>query len=87
MRLKAVNCPWWAYRNRNDLRLSRHQAQKTGKSVPGGYVFGRTRYENTAKVRLVGTFEPRQTRSAAQEKFHKWALRGKPGLPGFQGAG
>ena len=69
------------------LITQKHQAQKTGKSVPGGYVFGRTRYENTAKVRLVGTFEPRQTRSAAQEKFHKWALRGKPGLPGFQGAG
>jgi len=30
------------------------QAQKTGKSAPGGYVLGPTRYENTARVRLVG---------------------------------
>jgi len=37
----------------NSCPVALHQAQKTGKSVPGGHVFRLTRYENRPKVRLV----------------------------------
>jgi len=37
----------------------KHQVRKPPKSAPGEAISGPTRYENTPKVRLVGSFQAR----------------------------